>query len=172
MNLKSLKILNLYKIESIKVLRNIIRLQIKCKLLNSPNRNYQKSQGKLKNYSHKNNFLTAKVVEYPKMSEGASHMMDSVQSEAVSLIRNESRNNRLAKTNNNSEFKKSRSKQSPFQASNRSKEWNTNKTLVSLGSDTESKNTLTNVSTKMFIHHLKSPFKKGDVFKSITRTEM
>ena len=99
--------------------------------------------------------------------------MNYLHRKAVGLLKSSSKKSRRLNTSNSGRLITSKSHKSPFQSNTNSKDWNISKTLVSLGSEgyTDTKMSITNVSTKMFLKHLHNPVKKEDLFENVTKTD-
>lgn len=105
-------------------------------------------------------------------SQVSSNVISTLETRGAELLKEESKQTPNTKVGKDWSIKQVSSKKSPRKSTKQSKNRMENHTSGSCSTEFnyEGKNKLTEVSTKMFLQHLKTPIKKEEVFQKVAQT--
>jgi hypothetical protein len=107
-------------------------------------------------------------------SNTSSNIISVLHAKAFELLKSDSKETSAGRVGNNWQLKKASPTRSPLVVARQSKDFYTTRTIESIGAESqcESKNTITEVSKKMLVKHLKTPLNREDIFNKVTQAEM
>lgn len=131
----------------------------------------RRQANKSKNYESRNEFKTSRKSPMYISSQVSSNVISTLETRGAELIKEVVKEGSNAKIGKNWSITQFSSKKSPRKSSKQTKDRIENHTNGSLSTEFnyEGKNRFTEVSTKMFLQHLKTPIKKEEVFQKVAQ---